>query len=80
MLCKLCKMETDKNQGPCTKNNIFTTSAYDNLGGDYSNFQNFFTLSVQFRQKKKKLKLTIMFNNVTASWHIANIHEEPTVS
>ena len=47
-------METDKNQGPCTKNNIFTTSAYDNLGGDYSNFQNFFTLSVQFRQKKKK--------------------------
>ena len=73
-------METDKNQGPCTKNNIFTTSAYDNLGGDNSNFQNFFTLSVQFRQKKKKLKLTIMFNNVTASWHIANIHEEPTVS
>lgn len=47
-------METDKNQGPCTKNNIFTISAYDNLGGDYSNFQNFFTLSVQFRQKKKK--------------------------
>lgn len=68
-------METDKNQGPCTKNNIFTTSAYDNLGGDYSNFQNFFTLSVQFRQK-----LTIMFNNVTASWHITNIHEAPTVS
>lgn len=53
MLCKHCKMETDKNQGPCTKNNIFSTSAYDNLGGDYSNFQNFFTLSVQLRQKKK---------------------------
>ena len=53
MLCKLCKMDTDKNQGPCTKNNIFSTSAYDNLGGDYSNFQNFFTLSVQLRQKKR---------------------------
>ena len=53
MLCKLCKMDTDKNQGPCTKNNIFSTSAYDNLGGDYSNFQYFFTLSVQLRQKKK---------------------------
>ena len=56
MLCKLCKMDTNKNQGPCTKNDIFTTSAYDNLGGDYSNFQNFFTLSVQFRQKKKRVK------------------------
>lgn len=53
MLCKLCKMETDKNQGPCTKNNIFTTSAYDNLGGDNSNFQMFLHYQCSLGKKKK---------------------------
>ena len=55
MLCKHCKMETDKNQGPCTKNNIFTISAYDNLGGDYTaTFKTFLHYQCSLGKKKKK--------------------------